>query len=476
MIPTHLRLRARLCLLSIGGLAVAAALMIGGCSGTPTRHEEGARQDFAAARAVYRPDDARPPLPELKADSPLADLMLYALLNNPRAESMYYDWAAAVEGITTARSLPDPMLTFSADISRSASALSASIMTDPGMNWPGPGKLPLRADAAYGDALKRKALFEDELLATALAVKRAWYQTAVLEEEIRWTREMLTVVDDMEATARQRLSVGKVTEQDVLRAQMERDRLRSQVASLEDSRRPLDARMRSALGVSPATVLPQFAPHLDATPPDFTEQSLLETAFSRNPRLKAMQSEVVQAMALYQLARKNTVPDYSFGVGVTALMNPVPVSPSFGVTLPIWRDKIAAEIAGGRSGLDAARARLSAGQLDLAVRFAETAYAWREADRSVALHGAQLLPKARAALESAQAGYVTGVTSFSDLLDAERELLQHHMLHVEAAGQREMALAEMSLVILGRWPEGLTPIVPETESSSDMSAQEGGAR
>jgi hypothetical protein len=200
----HVTHRRQLTLLVlIGGLAGAAMLLLAGCSGVPTRTENAARQDLSHVKSRYRPQDAKPPLPTLTQDSGLPDLIQYALLNNPRVESTFYDWAAAVEEITTARSLPDPMLTFSAEISRGIPTLSAGLMTDPGMNWPGPGKLPLRADAAYAEAMKKRSLFEGELLDTALAVKRAYFQIGVLEEQIRWTREILVLVDDVEAIARQ---------------------------------------------------------------------------------------------------------------------------------------------------------------------------------------------------------------------------------------------------------------------------------
>ena len=447
--------------LVLAGTLLVGAAILAGCSGTVTREEQLARADIAQARSRYRPEDAKPPLPTLTTESGLADLIRYALLNNPRVESTFHDWAAAVEEITTARSLPDLMLNFSAEISRGVPNLSAALMTDPMANWPGPGKLPLKAEAAYGEAMKRRALVENELLATALAVKRAYYQLWVLEEQIRWTRETLAVVDETESLARRRAAVGKVTQQDILRAQMEHDQLTIQLANLEDSRGPLQARLRSALGLGPDQPTPPFALRLEPAPPDFTEKSLLEAAFANNPRLKEMRSEIMQAMALYQLAQKSTVPDYSFGVGVSGGMNPVAVTPSLGITLPIWRDKIAAEIARGRAGVDAAKARLAAEQLDLAVRFAETAYAWREADRNVTLHGILLLPKARAALDSARGGYVAGTTPLADLLEAERACLQHHLEHAVAAGQREMVLAEMSLVILGRWPEHVAALLPE---------------
>jgi outer membrane protein TolC len=208
----------------------------------------------------------------------------------------------------------------------------------------------------------------------------------------------------------------------------------------------------------------RYALRLDPADADWTEDSLLETAYKRNPRLKEMRAEVVQAIALYQLARKSNVPDYSWGIGASVGPAGPAVTPSFGVTLPIWRDKIAAEIAQGQAGVGSAQARLSAEEIDLAVRFAETAYAWRETNRAVDLYGMQLLPKARSALDAARGGYVGGLSSFADLLDAEKSLLEYHVSYAEAVGQREMVLAEMSLVILGRWPENVEKMLPEQPS------------
>lgn len=439
-----------------------ALVVLGGCSILQTRREKEARQDFKASESVYRPQSARPALPPLTETSPLTDLIQYALLNNPKVESAFYDWKASVEEVTTARSLPDPMLNFGAEIVRSIVALTPALMTDPMSNWPGPGKLSLRAQAAYGEALKKRAIFENELLATALNVKRTYYQMWLLDEQIRWTGEALVVVEEMERLARERLAVGKVTQQDVLRAQMERDRLKNQLVNAEDSANPLLARLRSALGVGPEEVLPVIAVRLEPSLPDFTKESLFETAFARNPRLKEMRSEVLQAVALFQLARKSNIPDVSFGVEANVKESPVAWMPSFGVTLPIWRDKVAAEIARGSAGVGAARARLSAEELELAVRFAETAFAWREADRNVKLNDERLLPKAKDSLDSARAGYTGGISSFLDLLEAERTLLDYYLSRSMAVAQREMILAEMSLVVLGRWPEGvISVLIPE---------------
>jgi benzoyl-CoA reductase subunit C len=56
---------------------------------------------------------------------------------------------------------------------------------------------------------------------------------------------------------------------------------------------------------------------------------LLDAAFVRNPRLKQMRADILQAMSLYQLARKSEVPDYSWGIGGRVGMGPAALLPSF---------------------------------------------------------------------------------------------------------------------------------------------------
>ena len=68
------------------------------------------------------------------------------------------------------------------------------------------------------------------------------------------------------------------------------------------------------------------------------------------------------------------------------------------MTLPIWRDKIAAEIAQAKANELAAKSRLKAAQIDLAVNFAEKSFAYRETSRNLALIENELIPKARQSL------------------------------------------------------------------------------
>ena len=190
----------------------------------------------------------------------------------------------------------------------------------------------------------------------------------------------------------------------------------------------------------------------ESTPLDLTADKLFETALAQNTRLKAMEAEVRAAEASIILARKARLPDFSLGLMADVKMNPTLYRPLGTVSLPIWRDKIAAQIAEAQANKRSAEARISDEQIALAVDFAERTYLYREATRNLALLNDQLLPKARQSLEVARSGYLAGQIDFFNLTDTERTLLGFELDKVEAATQREIVLAELSLIIQGMPP------------------------
>ena len=102
---------------------------------------------------------------------------------------------------------------------------------------------------------------------------------------------------------------------------------------------------------------------------------------------------------------------------------------------------------------------MSAEQIALTVDFAEKSFAYREIGRNLDLLENQLIPKARQSLEIARAGYLSGTIDFFNLMDAERTLLNFELSEVEARTQREIVLADLSLMVAGVPPQG-APLLP----------------
>jgi len=435
---------------------VVVTILLVGCQGIPTQGELQARQDLAAIGGIYRPQQQRPLLPTLQANSDLNIFLQFAILNQPQIEAAYYDWAAAVQRITVERSLPDPRLTFQSDISDIVMSLMPGLM----MDFPGPGKLKAAANVATAESEAKYFAFESSVLQTAFAFRKACYQLYFLDAKIGVTREMLRLMGEVEKLARMQNEVGKVTLQDVLRARIEQERLFTDIANLDDSRQPLLVQFKASLGLKAEDETPPVPQKLEGTSLDLTSEMLFATAMARNPRLKAMEAEVRLAEASLQLSTKAKVPDFSLGVEADVKAAPVIWRPSFSVTLPIWRDKIAAQIAGAQAGKRTAEARLSAEQITLAVEFAEKLFMVQEASRNLELLNKRLLTMAQQSLEVAQSGYMGGKMDFLNVIDAERALLDFQLSEIEASLQRELALAELSLLILGVPPENAPILQP----------------
>ena len=431
---------------------MALGLLLGGCKGIPTKSERAARQQFEQVSTHYRPDGHKPSLPVLTPDSGLSNFLAYAMLNRPSIEAAYYDWAASVERITQARSFPDPQFSFQMDVQNIVTSIMPGLMG----TIPWPEKLRVGAVIASAASQAKYFAFQSAVLQAAFEVKRTYYQLHFLDAKIRVNQQTLQLLTDLEKLARAQNEVGKVTLQDVLRAQIEQDRLRTDIANLEDSRSSLLAQFKAALGLGSTDPAPPIPRQFETTSLDLTGEKLFETALARNQRLKGMEAEVKAAEASIILARKNRLPDFSLGFMADAKASPtlyrLPGGPGT-VSLPVWRDKIAAQIAEAQANKRSAQARLSDEQILLAVDFAEKSYLYREASRNLALLRDQLLPKASQSLEVARSGYLAGQIDFFNLTDAERTLLGFKLDEVEASTQREVVLTELSLVI-----EGMTPV------------------
>lgn len=442
------------------GVPALLVLALAGCKGIATKGEKAARRDLQQVRDAYRPDGQKPLLPELNPEAGLSNYLAYALLNDPRVESAYYAWAASVERITRERSLPDPTLGFQSDISD----VVMTLMPGVAQQFPGPGKLKARAEVATAQSEARYLAFEGVVQRTAFDLKRSFYPLHFLDERIRINELNLDLLKDLEEIARARNLAGKVTLQDVLRAQIARDELITSLANLEDSRKPLVAGFKAVLGLSQDQPAPPVPARLESTQIRVDEAELLEIAFAQNPQLKALAAEVRATQAGISLAYKQNVPDFSVGAMVDAKASPVMVRPLLGMTVPIWRDKVAAGIAQAKADELAASSRLNAEQIALTVALAERAFAYRELTRNLALLQDSLIPKAGLSVEIARAGYLSGTISFFNLIDAQRQQLAFQLTEVEARTRREIVLADLALLIAGIPPEG-APVLSPTSST-----------
>jgi len=429
---------------------VLFASLLNGCAGPAPI----GRESLSAVEPRYRPSGQKPELPFLNPDSPFSDFITYAILNNPEAEAAFYDWKKAVEEIMVAQSLPDPKLTLSAEIMSSVEKFLVGFMQD----IPGSGKRGLEAEAFSAEAQKKHYLFEEALLKTTFNVKQIYYEIGLLNEKIRLVKEIIALIDAQEKFIRASFETGLSMNEELVMVQSEQAMLHNELVNLEDSLKPLIARWRQALGipVSRSITLPSgtaLAEHL--LPPEI---DLLREALERNVQLKALSAEVKQAQIMVERSYKERNPDWGVGLGTDAKKDKLNWMPEVSMTLPIWRQKIAAQIASAQAGQKQAQAMLSAGQLELVVMLAEKSFMWRELQRQSQLIRGKLMPLAEIKLNSIGAYYQTGKTGFTGWFNARRELLELEIQLAVVNSQREIVFDEISLMVLSNRPEEIAKV------------------
>jgi outer membrane protein TolC len=403
--------------------------------------------------AILHPANRAPELPVLKTDSSLPDYLRFALLNHPAVETAYDTWRSSVFAIAPARALPDPQITFQADIASAVTSLMPGFMFD--LMARGKREAMGREAEAASEIAYRQ--YVSTVLETAAAVKKSWIDLTALEEVLLLKRQMLELKDEaVQFSHAEHVTMHAMGSLDQMTALLnDAGRLRLEIANLEDNRGALRAQFKAALGLQREAPDPAWPSRFAAsTGPVPLDDSFWAAAINANPRLAEMRSMVEMTVAQVSIEQNARIPDFGIGLMADLKMNPVLWRPLAQMTLPIWREKISASIASARARNSAAASRLQAEELMVAADLARMTYMVREADRMVAYIDAIALPNLRQSSDTIAAAYGTGMTNFAMIPETRQMVLAMQVERVAALREREKTLADLSLLVAGEAPAG----------------------
>jgi outer membrane protein TolC len=436
--------------------AVLGALLFSGCASVETQGERDARERVRrAGEALGAGDGGALALPELRDDSPPDDFLRFALLKHPSARAAYYDWRAAVEAIVPARSLPDPVLSFEADISNMLMTAMPGVMFD--FMMPGKRRAMGAEATAASEVARRK--YVSAVLDVAANTRRAWVELAYAEELRRLRGEALAASEQALALAGNTYATasGMAGFEGQVRASNAVAQARAEIDLAEERRVAARARFKAALGLrtgDKSPPWPRFAPGASALP---EEAELWRRALENNDGLATMRAMVEMAVAGVEVARTAGTPDFSLGVMADLKASPLMVRPSAGVTLPVWRKKIAATIAAAEARRDGAAARLDAEQLNLAAELAQMLFMARESGRMLAYIETAALPNAARSRAAAEAAYQSGMGEPAMIAGARIMEIEMRIERIAALRQRELAVTDLLRMVAAVAPADALP-------------------
>jgi outer membrane protein TolC len=270
-------------------------------------------------------------LPPLDEGSGLQAYLAYAALNNPQLEAAFNRWKAALEMVPQMRTLPDPKFNYGYFIQSVETRVGPQEQRfGISQMFPWFGKLKLRGDAALKDASAAQQRYEAAKLALFDEVKQAYYELYYLGRAISVTAENVDLLGQFEKTARAKYESGTAQYGDVLKAQVELDKLGDRLRSLEDPRLPTVARLNAALNRPARAPLPlPAAISPGKAPPEVGK--LLEALKASNPEPKDLEFQAEREAAKISLAKREYFPDLTLGldyieIGEARTMAPPTVS------------------------------------------------------------------------------------------------------------------------------------------------------
>jgi outer membrane protein TolC len=369
-----------------------------------------------------------------------------ALRNNPEILSMRQRWEAAKEEVPQARSLEDPQLTMTQWAIPSNLNLGKADETwyGIGQNFPFPGKRSLRGQVAAKGAETAEQDYQAKVREVTAHVKTTYYQWYVIQKAVAIHLEHQALLEEFIQIANQKYTVGQVSQQDILKAQVELSKLHNSLLVLEQEHVSTRAELNALLNHPPQTPLGK-PEELTVHPFSLTLEQLQQRALEERPELKAAGLTIEKSERAASLAKKNYLPDFMVELQyldvhtgahkwmATAKMN-----------LPwIFSAKYDARLRQATAEGEQAKADYAAIQNRTLFQLHDLFAKVKTTEQLIQVYQSGVLPQAEQSLEAARIGYQHGKASFLDLIDSERTLRDLQLEYYTALAQFEQYVAEL---------------------------------
>ena len=344
-------------------------------------------------------------------------------------------------------------------------------------NFPGGGKRQLRAQLADGDIEVAKAQLETKKRDVLAQVRRSYYALLRNQNELHFHDEQVALARQGLESARIKYVVGKVPQQDMLKAQIALTRLVEHLVMLQQDSDLARTRLNTLLGRDPGAsleVLGSYSP--PAKLPGLVD--LEKLALENRPELTAISAAIRQDETSTHLAEKSLRPDYTLSGGYMLMPENSRYRNTYmaelSVTLP-WlnRGRHDAEIAEASATVAARKADYETQRAAVFAEIQESLVRARVAQRLAGLYGDTLRPQAQAVLKATVAAYQADRTDFLNLLDSQNTTLDVELDYIRAVSELETRLADLERAVGASLPRNTANSAAISSGAQAQDAQPG---
>lgn len=375
-----------------------------------------------------------------------------AIASEPGLESLLARADAMQERAVAAAQLPDPMLRVGlANFPIQSGGFSTEGMTQAQVGvrqaFPRAREYSAAEKRAMGEAFDHSAdARRREVLASA---RKAWLDVYLAEQAWGLVNESRPFFVDLVTITQSLYRVGRKSQYDVLRAELELSRLDDRLIEIGRSRSEAQAALSRWIGDDAYRPVAMKLPDWDALP----LLDDLRTAMGTHPLLAAAESGVAASQAAVRVAEENKKPGWAVDLGYGYREGFQPngdprsdmVSLSVSVDLPFFsenrQDRKLAAALGERRAATNTQAALSA-QLgsELDAEYAR----WTDFTRRLALYDSRILEQSKGQAQAALLAYQSDAGDFADVMRAWIDDLDTRLQHVRLQVKRAQSYAVLA--------------------------------
>jgi len=319
---------------------------------------------------------------------------------------------------------------------------------------PFPGKRKLRTDVAMRekeqtefDLQEMRNMLRAEIKMTYVDLSHVRRQT----EEVRRSREVLR---EIVAVSQEMYAVGKVTQADVHRGQVEFEKMREMLLVLENREKVLSIRLNTLAALPPDLPVPEIE-HLQEFTLPFREEELMAAYREERPARKSLQVRILRGEASIAMANKEYFPDFEISASYMqrdampdGTKRPDMFSSMLLLTLPIWKteklDPFVREMTAER---EMARRELASLDLESANAIGRSLATIENRSSVATLYRTTLIPHAETAFSVNLEAYRVGKIDFPMLMDSVMAFLAARKDYHGMLGDLYMEKARMEAAV-----------------------------
>ncbi|MEW6270647.1 MAG: TolC family protein [Thermodesulfobacteriota bacterium] len=439
----------------------------------PAESAEDLGGDRLPAAAPYSTPPGEPPVerpegpssPEPTGDLQLRDALALALERSPDLQSFSWRLRAAEAREIQAALLPNPQLgvrTEDIGVSGETRGIDQAELTiELGQLIELGGKRAARVELASRGRDIAAWDYEIERIDVLARVARAFVGVLVAQEQASLAEESVRLAREVVDAVALRVRAGSTSTVEQTKAEVA---VASATVELEETRRALDVARRELASTWGSTT-PAFtraAGRLDRLTP-VPALPVLEARIADSPSVARWTSELLERRAALDLERSRAVPDVTASGGYRRLFDPDENTFVVGLSIPLPvlnRNQGAIEEAEHR--LQQARAEQESTRVRVTAALDDAYQALATARAQIATLDRDVLPGAREAFATLNAGYLEGRFSYLEVLDAQRTLIAARARRALALGDYQRAVVALER-LLGEPLAGDVPSIGAAE-------------